>query len=90
LNKTENLSYENNQDRRVTTTTNTGTTFRTWEMLHLQNMDREHENKYQSWQDSQHNENHANSFFSENTRPRQRERGKYIVSSSITPRNDFL
>ncbi|XP_024876139.1 homeobox protein Hox-D11-like isoform X1 [Temnothorax curvispinosus] len=74
LSKPENLLYENNQDRRVTTTTNTGTTFRTWEMPHLQNMDCEHESKYQSWQDSQHNENHANSFFGENTRPHQREK----------------
>jgi len=76
LSKPEDLLYENNQDRRVTTTTNTGTMFRTWELPHLQNMDHEHESKYQSWQ---HNENHANhAFFGENIRPHQRERGNAL------------
>ncbi|KAG5341750.1 MEOX2 protein, partial [Acromyrmex charruanus] len=72
LSKPEDLLFENNQDRRVTT--NTGTMFRTWEMPHLQNIDLEYESKYQSWQDLQHNENHANSLFGENTRSHQRER----------------
>lgn len=78
LNKPDDLLYENNQDRHVTTTTNTGTMFRTWEMPHLQNMDHEYESKYQSWQDSQHDENHANLFFGENTRPHQRDRGNVL------------
>ncbi|KAG5306541.1 PREDICTED: homeobox protein MOX-2 [Acromyrmex echinatior] len=70
LSKPEDLLFENNQNRRVTT--NTGTMFRTWDMPHLQNIDLE--SKYQSWQDLQHNENHANSLFGENTRSHQRER----------------
>ncbi|XP_018399346.1 PREDICTED: homeobox protein Hox-D11-like [Cyphomyrmex costatus] len=74
LSKSENLLYENNQDRNVTTTTNTGTMFRTWEMPHLQNIDHEYENKFQSWQNSQRNEDHANSLFGGNTRSHQRER----------------
>lgn len=79
LSKREDLLYENNQDRRVTTTTNTEMMFRSWEMSHLQNMEhREHESKYQSWQNPQHNENHTNSFLGENTRPHQRERGNTL------------
>ncbi|XP_070519619.1 uncharacterized protein Btn isoform X2 [Cardiocondyla obscurior] len=74
LDKPENLLYENNQDRRVTTTTNAGTMFRNWEMSQLQLMDCEHESKYQSWQNSQHNENHTSSIIGENTRSHQRER----------------
>lgn len=78
LNKSEDFLYESNQDRRVTTTTNTGMMFRTWEMPHLQNtgmIDCEQKNKYQSWQDPQHSKNYASLIFGETTRPHQRERG---------------
>jgi len=76
LSKPEDLLFENNQDRRVTT--NTETMFRTWEMPHLQNIDLEYESKYQPWQDLQHNEYHANSLFGENTHSHQRERGNVL------------
>lgn len=77
-NKSEEL-YENNEDRRVTTTTNTGTMFRAWEMPHLQNtlVNYEQDGKYQSWQNAQHNEKFANSF-EQNSRSYQRERGKVM------------
>ncbi|XP_011881995.1 PREDICTED: homeobox protein MOX-2 [Vollenhovia emeryi] len=89
LSKPENLLYENNQDRRVTTTTNAGTTFRTWDMPHLQNMDREHESKYQSWQNSQRNENQTNSLLGENTRPHQRETTKRTSDKPRKERTAF-
>ncbi|XP_072760911.1 uncharacterized protein Btn [Anoplolepis gracilipes] len=71
-NESKDLLYEN-QDRH--TMINTDTMFRTWEMPHLQNtiIDYEDKNKYQFWQDSQHNESYVNSFFGENTRPLHRE-----------------
>ncbi|XP_012538252.2 homeobox protein Hox-B9a, partial [Monomorium pharaonis] len=87
LSKSEDLLYEHNQDRRVTTTTNPGTTIRTWEMSHLQNMDREYENKYHSWQDLQHSENHKNSIFGENTHPHQQER-ETMKKTSDKPRKE--
>ncbi|KAM0725617.1 Homeobox protein MOX-2 [Formica fusca] len=73
-NESKDLLYEN-QDRHGMPSTNTETMFRTWEMPHLQNtiINYEDKNKYQFWQDSQHNESYANSFFGENTRPHHRE-----------------
>ncbi|XP_029162993.1 homeobox protein Hox-B5b-like [Nylanderia fulva] len=75
-NESKDLLYENqdqSHSRRVMT--NTETTFRTWEMPHLQNMtvNYEDKNKYQFWQDSQQNENYANSFFGENTLPQRKQ-----------------
>lgn len=81
-NESKELLYEN-QDRRVTTSTNAETMFRTWEMPHLQNIDYEDKNKYQFWQDSQHNESYANSFFGENTRAHHREQGNTLVLSIL-------
>ncbi|XP_011640300.2 homeobox protein Hox-C8-like [Pogonomyrmex barbatus] len=92
LSKPENSLYENNQDRRIITSSNTGTMFRAWEMPHLQNtiMDREHENKYHSLQHSQYNENYANSFLRENTRPhRERETTKRTSDKPRKERTAF-
>lgn len=88
-NESKDLLYEN-QDRRVTTSTNAETMFRTWEMPHLQNIVYEDKNKYQFWQDSQHNESHANSFFGENTRAHHREQGNTLVISAINPNYIYL
>ncbi|EZA61763.1 hypothetical protein DMN91_004483 [Ooceraea biroi] len=73
--KSEDVSYKNNEDRRVTTTTDAGMMFRSWEMPHLPDtvISCEHESKYPSWQDPERNEHYTNPFFGESTRS-QRER----------------
>ncbi|KAL6427614.1 hypothetical protein ACFW04_008825 [Cataglyphis niger] len=73
-NESKDLLYEN-QDRHGMASSNTETMFRTWEMSHLQNtiINNEDKNKYQFWQDSQHNKSYANSYFGENTRSHHRE-----------------
>ncbi|KAH0953036.1 hypothetical protein HN011_001035 [Eciton burchellii] len=67
--------YENNGDGRVTTTTDAGMTFRSWEMPHLQDTatSRERESKYPSWQNPQRDEHCTDALFSESARS-QRER----------------
>lgn len=83
LNESKDLLYDN-QDQSHSRVTNTETTFHTWEMPHLQTttIDYEDKNKYQFWQDSQQNENYANSLFGENTRSHHREQGNTISYQS--------
>lgn len=81
-NESKDLLYENQE---VMSSTNIETMFRTWEMPHLQNtiINYEEKNKYQFWQDSQHNESRANSFFGENTSPHHREQGNIFLLSIL-------
>lgn len=81
-NESKDLLYENQDGM---SSPNTETMFRTWEMPHLQNtiIQYEDKNKYQFWQDSQHNESCANSFFGENTPPHHREQGNIFLLSIL-------
>ncbi|XP_014485869.1 PREDICTED: homeobox protein Hox-A5a [Dinoponera quadriceps] len=86
----EDLPYAN-QDRCVTTTTSAGTTFRAWQMPHLQDtiMDCEHEIKCQSWQDPQHRESYASLFREEEARPQERETTKRTSEKPRKERTAF-